>query len=152
MKTILITGATGTTGAATLQHLKGKGFNLRAMTRSAEKAAALEKQGVSAVVADYGDAASLSRALEGAGEQQAADAVYREVAKQRSYYGFLAADRIGEDYHLHHADTPVTTAMIVRRSIRSEARPIGKSVTTVPMIEAVMKSAEPDALSPSDVA
>ncbi|MCO6490694.1 MAG: SDR family oxidoreductase [Phaeodactylibacter sp.] len=66
MKTILITGATGTTGAATLQHLKGKGFNLRAMTRSAEKAAALEKEGVSAVVADYGDAASLSRALEGA--------------------------------------------------------------------------------------
>ncbi|MCB1775394.1 MAG: transglycosylase SLT domain-containing protein, partial [Gammaproteobacteria bacterium] len=60
-----------------------------------------------------------ARALEGAGEQQAADAVYREVAKQRSYYGFLAADRIGEDYHLHHADTPVTTAMIDRIADRA---------------------------------
>ena len=65
MKTILITGATGTTGSATLQHLKGKGLGLRAMTRSAEKAAAFEKEGISAVVADYADPASLARALEG---------------------------------------------------------------------------------------
>jgi soluble lytic murein transglycosylase len=56
----------------------------------------------------------LARALEGEGEQQAADSVYRKVAAQRSYYGFLAADRIGEDYHLHHADTPVTADMVAR--------------------------------------
>ena len=65
MKTILITGVTGTTGSATLQQLKGKGLALRVMTRSAEKAAAFEKEGISAVVADYGDPASLARALDG---------------------------------------------------------------------------------------
>ncbi|MCB0549342.1 MAG: SDR family oxidoreductase [Phaeodactylibacter sp.] len=65
MKTILITGATGTTGSATLQQLQGKGLALRVMTRSAEKAAAFEKQGISAVVADYSDPASLARALDG---------------------------------------------------------------------------------------
>jgi soluble lytic murein transglycosylase len=56
----------------------------------------------------------LARALEGEGEQQAADTVYRKVAAERSYYGFLAADRIGQDYHLHHADTPVTAEMVER--------------------------------------
>ncbi len=65
MKTILITGATGNTGSATLQYLKGKGFDLRAMTRAAEKATALEKEGISAVIADYSDPASLDKALAG---------------------------------------------------------------------------------------
>ena len=60
-----------------------------------------------------------ARALEGAGNQQAANAVYQWVATQRSYYGFMAADRIGEDYHLHHADTPVTPDMVDRIANRA---------------------------------
>ena len=48
-----------------------------------------------------------ARALEGAGKQEEADKRYADVAAERSYYGFLAADRIDADYHLLHADTPV---------------------------------------------
>ena len=54
----------------------------------------------------------LARALEGTGEPKAAKAVYEQVAKDRSYYGFLAADRIGVDYHLTHTETPVSQPQI----------------------------------------
>jgi soluble lytic murein transglycosylase len=53
-----------------------------------------------------------ARALEGVGETTAAKAVYGQVAKDRGYYGFLAADRIGVDYHLTHTETPVSQAQI----------------------------------------
>jgi soluble lytic murein transglycosylase len=54
----------------------------------------------------------LARALEGIGDRTAAETLYREVARDRSYYGFMAADRIGAEYHLHHADTPVAPALV----------------------------------------
>ncbi len=54
----------------------------------------------------------LARALEGTGEPKAAKAIYEQVARDRSYYGFLAADRIGVDYHLTHTETPVSQAQI----------------------------------------
>jgi uncharacterized protein YbjT (DUF2867 family) len=68
-KTILITGATGKQGGATLRHLaKRGGFKLRAMTRKpdsdgAKAAAAL---GAEIVTGDLDDAASLEKALSGA--------------------------------------------------------------------------------------
>ena len=67
-QTILITGATGHQGGATLQHLRGKGFHLRAMTRKpgSDKAKALAAEGVEVVEGDLDDAASLGRALAGA--------------------------------------------------------------------------------------
>ncbi len=52
----------------------------------------------------------LARALEGEGDLEAADALYRKVAEERSYYGFLAADRVGLDYHLAHIETPTVAA------------------------------------------
>lgn len=55
-----------------------------------------------------------ARALQGTGETAAADALYGEVAKERSYYGFMAADRIGGEYHLAHAETPATTNCLRR--------------------------------------
>lgn len=48
-----------------------------------------------------------ARALAATGRRDAADALYRELATQRSYYGFLAADRVDAEYHLAHAETPV---------------------------------------------
>lgn len=48
-----------------------------------------------------------ARALEGMGDELTADALYAEVAGDRSYYGFIAADRIDHDYHLDHVETPV---------------------------------------------
>jgi soluble lytic murein transglycosylase len=43
-----------------------------------------------------------ARALEAMDWHDDADAMYAELARERSYYGFLAADRIGHDYQLNH--------------------------------------------------
>lgn len=68
-KIIVVTGATGKQGGATLAHLSRRGgFKLRAMTRkpSGDAAQAIAKLGVEVVAADLDDAASLERALTGA--------------------------------------------------------------------------------------
>ena len=68
-KMILITGATGKQGGATLRHLaKRGGFKLRAMTRKpdSDAAKALAALGAEVVAGDLDDAASLERALAGA--------------------------------------------------------------------------------------
>jgi uncharacterized protein YbjT (DUF2867 family) len=68
-KTILITGATGKQGGATLAHLAQRGgFKLRAMTRkpSGDAAQALARLGAEVVQGDLDDAASLERAVAGA--------------------------------------------------------------------------------------
>ena len=68
-KTILITGATGKQGGATLRHLaKRGGFKLRAMTRKPDSDAgkALAALGAELVAGDLNDAASLERAVAGA--------------------------------------------------------------------------------------
>jgi soluble lytic murein transglycosylase len=49
----------------------------------------------------------LARATEGTGDFDRAKALYAEVAQERSYYGFMAADQINADYHLDHIETPV---------------------------------------------
>jgi uncharacterized protein YbjT (DUF2867 family) len=67
-KLILVTGATGKQGGATLRHLlKHGGFRLRALTRKpqSEAAKALAAQGVEVVEGDLDDPASLERALAG---------------------------------------------------------------------------------------
>jgi uncharacterized protein YbjT (DUF2867 family) len=67
-KTILITGATGQQGGALANALAGKGFDLRAMTRKPDSPAAKElaAHGARVVQGDLNDAASLSKALDGA--------------------------------------------------------------------------------------
>ena len=65
--TILITGATGGTGAAVVSELLSKGFPVRAMVRRRDaRSAALEKRGVEVVVADLYDSDQLLDALRGA--------------------------------------------------------------------------------------
>jgi uncharacterized protein YbjT (DUF2867 family) len=67
-KVVLITGATGKQGGATLRHLaKQGGFKLRAMTRKpdSEPAKAVAALGAEVVTGDLDDAASLERALAG---------------------------------------------------------------------------------------
>lgn len=56
----------------------------------------------------------LARALEGNNDLDAADALYRRVAEERSYYGFLAADRVGLEYHLAHIETPTAAEDLAR--------------------------------------
>jgi uncharacterized protein YbjT (DUF2867 family) len=68
-KLILVTGATGKQGGATIRHLaKRGGFELRAMTRKpdSDAAKAVAKLGAEVVAGDLDDAASLGRALDGA--------------------------------------------------------------------------------------
>jgi uncharacterized protein YbjT (DUF2867 family) len=68
-RTILIAGATGHQGGATLRHLaKRGGFKLRALTRKpdSEAAKALAALGAEVVTGDLDDVASLTRALDGA--------------------------------------------------------------------------------------
>jgi soluble lytic murein transglycosylase len=44
-----------------------------------------------------------ARALESLEWQDDADSIYAELARERSYYGFLAADRIDAGYQLNHS-------------------------------------------------
>ncbi len=64
---VLVTGATGKQGGATLRHLTGKGFRLRAMTRKpgSDAAKAVAALGAEVVQGDLDDAPSLERALAG---------------------------------------------------------------------------------------
>ena len=65
---ILITGATGHLGTATIEFLLNKGFsanNIRALVRDESKAAVLREKGVQIAKGDYGDLQSLLDAFEG---------------------------------------------------------------------------------------
>jgi uncharacterized protein YbjT (DUF2867 family) len=62
----VVTGATGNTGRIVVQRLLAQGKQVRVVVRSAEKAAALAKQGAEVAVADLNDEAALGRALRGA--------------------------------------------------------------------------------------
>jgi uncharacterized protein YbjT (DUF2867 family) len=65
---ILVTGATGKQGGATVRHLRDRGFPVRALTRNPDKPAARELMGQRAEVVrgDLEDPASLGKALDGA--------------------------------------------------------------------------------------
>lgn len=53
-----------------------------------------------------------ARALEALGRRDQALSLYRALAGERSYYGFLAADRIGAPYRLDHRPTPVDDTIL----------------------------------------
>lgn len=59
-----------------------------------------------------------ARALEATGDNQTAARIYLELAGRRSYYGFLAADRVTTDYHLEHVQTPVAPDSVAKISTR----------------------------------
>ena len=62
---ILIVGATGLVGSATVRHLTACGVPVRALVRSAEKAATLANPGVEAMVGNLEQPVSLDAALDG---------------------------------------------------------------------------------------
>ena len=53
-----------------------------------------------------------ARALEAVGIEAEAKKLYAKVARERSYYGFLAADRIGADYNLLNNPVAVSEASL----------------------------------------
>lgn len=66
-KTILVTGATGKQGGAAVEHLRQRGFSIRALTRHPDNEAArkLTDAAVEVHAGDLEDPASVGRALEG---------------------------------------------------------------------------------------
>jgi uncharacterized protein YbjT (DUF2867 family) len=62
---ILIVGATGLVGSATLRQLTARGVPVRVLVRSAEKASTLAGPGVETVIGDLEQPASLDAALDG---------------------------------------------------------------------------------------
>jgi len=60
-----------------------------------------------------------ARALEGSGDREKARAILEELAGNRSYHGFLAADRIDGPYHLEHQPLEVNLYLIGNLSIKS---------------------------------
>lgn len=49
-------------------------------------------------------------AVQELGDEERATAIFRELASQRDYYGFLAADRLGLPYQLNRQEIPVSEA------------------------------------------
>lgn len=47
-----------------------------------------------------------ARALEETGEPEKANEIFSELAKERDYYGFLAADRVNAPYRMNHYPIP----------------------------------------------
>ena len=63
--TVTVLGATGKTGGTVAERLLAAGMRVKAVARSADKLAALQKRGAQAFVADVADAAALTEALRG---------------------------------------------------------------------------------------
>ncbi|MDO8598110.1 MAG: transglycosylase SLT domain-containing protein, partial [Sulfuricaulis sp.] len=63
-----------------------------------------------------------ARILESTGNKDEARRLYETLARDRSYYGFLAADRAGKDYSMQHVSTDATpeevSAMLARPGIQ----------------------------------
>ena len=63
-----------------------------------------------------------ARVLEAAGQKADAQRLYAALARSRGYYGFLAADRLGEDYSMQHvaidANPEEVSAMLARPGIQ----------------------------------
>jgi peptidoglycan lytic transglycosylase len=63
-----------------------------------------------------------ARILEATGNKDEARRLYESLAQDRSYYSFLAADRIGADYSMQHVSTDATpeevSAMLARPGIQ----------------------------------
>ena len=53
-----------------------------------------------------------ARALEETGARDQAEVIYRKLAQERDYYGFAAADRLGESYDMRHRPVPEDSTAI----------------------------------------
>src|SRR5467141_2967581 len=112
-RTILITGATGKQGGATLRHLAGQpGFKIHAMTRKPESAAAkaLAALGAEVVAGDLDDAASLERVLKGAWGVFAVQNTWEAGVEKEEEQGKRIAHLAREHGVQHFVYTSVGTA------------------------------------------
>ncbi len=86
---VLVTGATGNTGRAVLDALRGRGAPVRAMVRTEADRSKLPA-GVPAVAADFDDAASMAAALAGAGRAYLVTPSSEQAEAQQRRFADLA--------------------------------------------------------------
>jgi len=89
--TVLVAGATGTTGSAIVRHLRAAGVPVRAMSRSADKATMLTGPGVEGVIASFDDAESLARAFAGVSAAYVVSVSSPDVAATEGSFARAAA-------------------------------------------------------------
>jgi uncharacterized protein YbjT (DUF2867 family) len=87
---VLVTGASGSTGRELLEALAGRGVRVRAMMRRMPARDSLPP-GAKVVLADFDDAASLTRALAGVGKVYLVTPSSERAAEQQARFADLAA-------------------------------------------------------------
>jgi nucleoside-diphosphate-sugar epimerase len=92
LQTVLITGAAGFTGLSLALALAAQGYRVRGVIRSRQKAAVLEKAGVSVVMGDIRDPAMIRRSLEGVETVYHLAAVFRRAGIPDSEYRSVHVD------------------------------------------------------------
>ena len=109
---IVVAGATGKQGGAVSRELLGAGHRVRAMTRHPEgaPARALAEAGAEVVVADFDDAASLRRALQGAWGTFAMQNTWEAGVVREEEQGVRYADIAREVGVQHYVYTSVASA------------------------------------------
>lgn len=61
-----------------------------------------------------------ARALQQTGQQEQAEALYQELARERDYYGFLAAQRLGQAYQLNARPLEVASEALEKLQTRDD--------------------------------
>ena len=90
-ETILVSGATGTTGSIVLRLLEERGAPVRAMVRREADAARIAQGPASAVVADFDDPAAIEAALDGVSRAYLVTPSSPEAEAQQTRFAELAA-------------------------------------------------------------
>ena len=93
-KTILVSGATGRQGGAVVKHLKRRGFNIKALSRTPESVSAREliSKGINVVRGDMADPASLLIAMQGCDGVFSIQNYFEYGAEKEIQYGKNMAD------------------------------------------------------------
>ncbi len=90
--TVLVAGASGTTGSEVAAQLAEAGVPVRAMTRSPEKVEAVRRPGVEPVVAAFDDPASLAAAFDGVSAAYVATTAAPDMAATEGAFARAAAE------------------------------------------------------------
>jgi nucleoside-diphosphate-sugar epimerase len=100
---VFLTGATGFIGGHVARKLAGRGDEVRALVRSAAKAAELEELGCELVVGDLSDTAALASGLGGCDAMIHNAAVYRVGIPESEHRGMYEANVLGTERALRAA-------------------------------------------------
>jgi len=90
--TVLVTGATGTTGSAVLERLLARGVGARVMVRRETDVARFAALGADVAVADFDDASACAAALAGVGRVYLVTPSSEHAETQQSRFAELAAE------------------------------------------------------------